>query len=130
MAIIDEMQAFAELAAQANNLALSRKALDLYAQVVKLEGENVELAKRVAGLQARLDLKHMVNVEEKTHTLIVEGEPGRYCVTCYEEGKLRRLQKKFTTNEKYYHWSCNKCRWDSSWFDSASGTRVHPVIEL
>lgn len=94
MGLYEGIKDVAKVVQQADNVELYRKLLDLGAQALDLQEENMKLREEITLLRKRQDISENI-VRHKESFLTLENDQGglRYCTHCWDSSeKLVQLQ--------------------------------------
>lgn len=87
MSILSNAKEIADLVQDVGNMELYRKMVNLEREIVELQGENIELIKKVRGLEERL--RSGAELEFRKPLYYAEGDDQPFCPRCWEVDEVR-----------------------------------------
>lgn len=130
MSLIQESKEVVELIKKGYQLEAEKRMVELRAQIIDLEGGNVELKKEILELRERLDMEESMEFRRPYYMRVTEnGEDGPFCPKCYDdERKTMHLE-----NLRQGEWYCNKCQVsyrDSSFSPQGPARNVRDPLDI
>ena len=110
MSILPEYNDIVELIKKGATLEAQEKILELRAEAVRLQGENIDLKEQIKNLENALSVKERLTYEAPYYWLETEeGKDGPYCQHCHDKHKkLIRLQASVRGTKG--KWMCEACQ--------------------